>query len=233
MHKDTCVVIPVFNEESIVADVINDASKYFSRIICVDDGSTDGSVKAIKRTRARLVRHPKNRGQGAAIRTGIETALQDPRVKYVVTFDADGQHSSVDADRMVRHIKANKELDVVLGSRFLGEAKDIGAVKLGVLKIAIFMSNLFSGMRLTDTHNGLRVFNRQFAENLQLISTGFAHASEIIYKVARNKYVYKELPVTISYSDYSKAKRPVAAQIFTVLFETLKHRALKTWRVES
>ncbi|HSH31141.1 MAG TPA: glycosyltransferase family 2 protein [Candidatus Saccharimonadales bacterium] len=237
MHKDTCVVVPVYNEASVVAAVVRELAGYFPHIICVNDGSTDASAQVVAKTTASLIEHPHNKGQGAALRTGIEAALRNRKIKYIVTFDADGQHSAADADRMVHYMKQHTDTDVVLGSRFLGEAEDIGAIKLAALKAAIVFSNLISGLKLTDTHNGLRVFNRRFAENLHVKSNGFAHASEIIYKITRHEYIYKELPVTISYTDYSKGKRAVSAQAYQVLKEMLssremlKHRLAKSWRI--
>ncbi len=230
MHTDTCVIVPVYNEEQVVGSVIDDLAKYFRHVICVDDGSTDNSTHVVSDTTARLVRHARNQGQGAALRTGIKTALENQKIKYVVTFDADGQHSAKDADRMVRFIKKDAELDVVLGSRFLGEARDIGAVKLGVLRVAVIVSNVISGLKLTDTHNGLRVLNRDFAQNLRLKSTGMAHASEIIIKIARHSYAYAEHPVTITYTDYSKSKGQSIFNSFSILIEMLKQRTLKSWR---
>lgn len=226
MHTDTCVVVPVFNEEQVLIEVINELSVYFRHIICVDDGSTDGSVKAIQATTAKLVQHPHNRGQGAALQTGIDAALAMNNVKYVVTFDADGQHAADDADRMVRYMKDNREADVALGSRFLGEAKDISLVKLAFLKLAIVFSNATTGLKLTDTHNGLRVFGRRFAENLQLKANGMAHASEIIFKIARHNYAYAELPVTIRYTDYSKAKGQSMLGAFVIVRDLWAQRTI-------
>lgn len=231
MHKDTCVVVPIYNEESVITDVINDLSKYFSNIICVDDGSTDDSANEVIKTPAQLIRHFRNSGQGTALRTGLDAALSNGKINYFVTFDADGQHSPADADRMVRYMKAQPKIDVVLGSRFLGEVENIDQIKLFVLKTAIIVSNLTCGLKLTDTHNGLRVFNRQFTARLHLKSHGMVHASEIIYKVARGGYSYKELPVTIRYTDYSKAKGQSVLNSFAILAAMLKHKALGSWRV--
>lgn len=231
MHKDTCVIVPVYNEDSVITEVINGLGEYFPNIICVADGSTDNSANEVLKTSAQLIRHFRNSGQGAAIRTGLDAALSNKKMRYFVTFDADGQHSPADADRMVRHIKTHSNTDVILGSRFLGEVENIGQIKLGVLKVAIIVSNLTCGLKLTDTHNGLRVFNRQFATRLHLKSRGMVHASEIIYKIARGGYVYKELPVTIRYTDYSKAKGQSVFNAFAILAKMLKHKALGSWRV--
>jgi glycosyltransferase involved in cell wall biosynthesis len=230
MHEDTCVVIPVHNEEATVTQVVKELAPYFPHIVCVDDGSVDDSARVLAKTSAKVVKHPRNQGQGAALRTGIQKALKRTNIKYVVTFDADGQHSAQDADRMVQFIKLYPHLDVVLGSRFLGTAEDIGLVKLSVLKLAIVFSNLTCGLRLTDTHNGLRVFNRTAAENLRLKSAGMAHASEIIYKIAWNNWAYHELPVTIRYTGYSKGKGQSIFNSFNIAFETVKPRTRKSWR---
>lgn len=230
MHKDTCVVMPVHNEEFTVAGTIRKLEPYFAHIVCVDDGSTDNSAREIARTSATLVRHPHNRGQGAALQTGIQAALANSRIQHIVTFDADGQHRVEDAYRMVQFIKLYPHLDVVLGSRFLGEAEGIGLLKLCTLKLAVIFSRLTCGLRLTDTHNGLRVFNRSTAADLRLKSAGMAHASEIIYKIAWNNWQYHELPVTIKYTGYSKAKGQSVFNSFNIAFEMLRPRTRKSWR---
>jgi len=215
-----------------VAAVIDELSRSFGQVICVDDGSTDHSAAEVAKTSARLIRHSRNRGQGAALQTGIDAALKAEEVKYIVTFDADGQHGAADAERMVRFMKEHAGVDIALGSRFLGggEAKDIGRLKRLVLRLAVVFSNLTTGLTLTDTHNGLRVLSRGCAAQLHLRSARMAHASEIIYKIARNKWTYRELPVTILYTDYSKAHGQSVWNSFGILAETLKHKALKSWR---
>lgn len=205
MQRDTYVIIPVYNESAKIAEVVTQVKKNFQNIVCVDDGSRDSSAREISKSGARLVRHAINQGQGAALQTGIEYALQDPEAKYFITFDADGQHSLSDALTMLDYIRRHK-VDIVLGSRFLGEVKNISQMKKVVLKLAVLFSNTTTGVRLTDAHNGLRVLNRHAAENINITMSGFAHASEIIHRIADLKLRYAELPVTITYTDYSKAK---------------------------
>lgn len=226
MNEDTYVVIPVYNESSVIADTIRSVEKHFKNIICINDGSSDNSSDEILGTSAHLVEHPINMGQGAALQTGIEYALLDPNAKYFVTFDADGQHSISDVLRMLKHLKKTKS-DIVLGSRFMGKAENIGRAKRAVLKLAIRFSNVTSGIHLSDAHNGLRVFNRHVASNLKITMSDMAHASEIVHRIAEKKFKYSEVPITITYTDYSKAKGQSIFNAFNISFDILLHKLAK------
>lgn len=226
MNEDTYIIVPVYNEAPVIESVINGILKHFSNVVCINDGSSDESAEEIQKTSAQLVNHTVNLGQGAALQTGIDYALQDPKAKYFVTFDADGQHRLEDAMDMLEIIKRDK-IDIVLGSRFLGEAKDITAFKKIVLKSAVAFSNATTGIKLTDAHNGLRVFNRRFAQNLKITMADMTHASEITHRIAEGDYKYKEVPVTIHYSDYSKSKGQSALNAVNILFDLLMHKVSK------
>lgn len=227
MQSDVYVIMPVYNEEQVVREVILGLQKQFTHIICVDDGSSDDSAKEIAKTKAILLRHDQNQGQGAALRTGIQYALSKKRAKYFLTFDADGQHRVEDALRMLQHLKAH-QVDIVLGSRFLGtEAEGLPFMKSIVLKAAIVFSNVTTGLKLTDTHNGLRVFNRDVASKLRLTCSGMAHASEIIYRVSENNFSHAELPVTITYSPYSTSKGQSIFNSFNIVKEIIQYRLQK------
>ena len=193
----------------------------YENVICVNDGSTDGSAAAVARTGAFLINHPINMGQGAALQTGIEFVRTLPGIRYVVTFDADGQHRLVDVARMLAEIEASG-VDVVLGSRFLDEQPSaMPTAKRWVLKLAIAFSNLVSGLRLTDTHNGLRVFTRRVADALQITMPDMAHASEIVDIIATHHYSYREVPVQIAYTEYSLAKGQSITNAVNIAFDTL------------
>lgn len=223
--KNVAIIIPVYNEVEVIYSVVENVLKTFKYVVCVDDGSGDGSVLEIERTNAYLVEHPINMGQGAALQTGIEYARTLP-VDYFVTFDADGQHSIYDAIEMVKTLEA-QEKDIVLGSRFLGNAEGIKKSKKALLKIAIIFSNITSGVKLTDTHNGLRAFNRKVANTIQITVPDMAHASEILEIIKRNHYSYMEIPVTIKYTEYSRSKGQGLINAVNIGFDTILRKISK------
>ena len=113
----TYVVIPAYNEEQKIGEIIKDVQKMCSSVIVVDDGSADATYEVARREGAIVLRHLVNRGQGAALQTGITYALRNG-ADSIVTFDADGQHDTDDIERLIEPI-LQREADVVLGSRFL------------------------------------------------------------------------------------------------------------------
>ncbi|NLA28311.1 MAG: glycosyltransferase family 2 protein [Propionibacterium sp.] len=205
MNTDTWLVVPLYNEGTVVGDVIRHARKTFSKIVCVDDGSADNSGEVAAQAGAVVVTHPVNLGQGAALQTGISYVLGDPEMKYVVTFDSDGQHRTEDAERMVQRLRT-EDLDVVLGSRFLDAKVEAGFMKRIVLKAAVMFERITTRLKVTDTHNGLRAFSRSAAEQIQIRQNRMAHGSEILQEIARHNLRYAEEPVHIIYTDYSRAK---------------------------
>lgn len=213
----TWFVIPLFNEGQVIFDVVSQLRERYPLVVCVDDGSEDNSAAEAERAGAVVVRHPYNMGQGAAIKTGIDYALTDPQMQQVVTFDADGQHQVQDAAQMIAKLQDLK-VDVVLGSRFLDARTKPGLIKRVVLRGAIFYTNLTSGVRLTDAHNGLRVLGRHACEVITIEQNRMAHASEIVTEFGRHKLSIAEHPVHILYTDYSKSKgQPVLNSVNIVI----------------
>lgn len=201
----TWVVMPLFNEAEVIADVVTEVRKTFPLLVCVDDGSQDGSGRIARDAGAVVVTHPLNLGQGAALRSGLDYALRDPEMRAVVTFDSDGQHRVEDAAAMVARIGAD-ESDVVLGSRFLTGRSNAGRVKRLILRMATLWTNLTLGLRLTDTHNGLRALSRHAAGSIHIEQNKMAHATEILGELKRNRLRVVEQPVEILYTDYSVKK---------------------------
>ena len=216
-------MVPVFNEETVIADVLAHVLRTFPNVVCVDDGSKDNSAARILGSGAHLLRHPINLGQGAALQTGLSYALSRPRAEYFVTFDADGQHQVEDVETMIGVLRT-KEADVVLGSRFLGEAHDVPALKKLVLKTAAALSGNSRRLGLTDAHNGLRAFNRAVAEKVDITQAGMAHASELVDFLARSNFRVREVPVTIKYTEYSMSKGQSLLNGVNIMFDLALRR---------
>ncbi|HEV8563220.1 MAG TPA: glycosyltransferase family 2 protein [Actinophytocola sp.] len=222
---DVWLIVPVFNEAQVIGEVVRNARKTFDHVVCVDDGSRDGSAVEIRAAGAHLVRHPVNLGQGAALQTGVEYARAQPGARYFVTFDADGQHQVDDVVAMLGRLKS-EDVDIVVGTRFHGDTSHIPWIKRLILKTVVLLSPRTRRLGLTDAHNGLRVFNRTVAEQLNITLNGMSHASEIVEMIDRRGWRVAEEPVTILYTDYSMAKGQSVINGVNIVFETmLKSRA--------
>lgn len=199
------IVVPVYNEkQSVLAQVIADLLVLPCSIVIVDDGS-DIPVSIQKNERIHVLKHFVNLGQGAALQTGFEFAKRK-QAEYIVTFDADGQHRASDIEQLLLPLKGN-EADICLGSRFM--TKDSSTISKGrmiTLKIARAVNFLFSGVKLSDAHNGLRAFNHKALQKIFLTENRMAHATEIIIQIKRSGLRCKEIPVSVLYTGYSRKK---------------------------
>ena len=174
-NADIYITIPMYNDEKMILNVIKDLNNAgYNNIVVVDDGSKDNGYNVVKdHTNAIVTRHIVNRGQGAALQTGMEIAL-DRGAKYIVHFDSDGQHDVKDLDKMLDTLIKGK-YDIVLGSRFIQENK-IPLKKKIILRLGIFFTFLLSQIWLTDVHNGLRVMTAETARKLDLQHDRMEHA---------------------------------------------------------
>ena len=204
-NRDVWVIVPTYNEAPVVRSVVEQLRRHFPNIVGVDDGSTDLSSTELVAAGAHLVRHPINMGAGAAYQTGVEFALRDPGAQLFVTFDADGQHRVEDAVAMVEHLRA-VDTEVLIGSRFLGSSEGMTRSRRVLLRAATIFERVTSGVAVTDAHQGLRVFRREFAQILDLRSHDMAWASEFLSRISEHEVSYEEFPVTVIYTDYSRAK---------------------------
>jgi glycosyltransferase involved in cell wall biosynthesis len=214
--SSTWVVIAAFNEAAVIEGVVRSviAGGGWS-VVVVDDGSRDETASRAKAGGAHVLRHSINLGQGAALQTGIDFALRRG-AEYVVTFDADGQHDPADVAALV---SALDEHDVALGSRFLGSVEGASARRMAFLRAAVMMSNRLAGLKLTDAHCGFRAFRASAAPKLRITQDRMAHASELLRKVQTSGLRYKEVPITIRYTDHSKAKGQSGFQSVRILFD--------------
>jgi len=192
------VVIAAYNEAQRIGPVLADLLQVAENVVVVDDGSGDGTSAAASRFPVWLLQHACNLGQGAALQTGIRFALAQG-ADYVATFDADGQHLAADLPKMLR-VLIDSDADFALGSRFLGRADGISLSRKTILKLGVLFTRLFSGMSVSDVHNGIRVMTRRGAERLRITMNRMEHASELIDQIAASGWKYVEVPVQIRYT---------------------------------
>lgn len=217
---DVFVIVPCYNENAVIATVLARLVNFNYSIVVVDDGSQTPLDFLLSNFPVTLLRHSVNLGQGAALQTGIDYALSQ-NAKYIVTFDADGQHNADDIKNLIAALD-NNEADIVLGSRFIaGGSHNMNSGRKAVIQFARLLNYIFTGLLLTDAHNGLRAMNRKAASSIYLQENGMAHATEFLAIIKKNKLRFKEVPVTIQYSDYSKAKGQTIWSGFRIFFDIL------------
>ena len=218
---DTAIVIPYFNEQDRIGEVIAGLKAYPVNIIIVDDGSASPLKMGIPCVT--VIRHKVNLGQGAAIQTGFEYALRKG-AKYLVTFDADGQHDPADLPLLINNIKI-EGYDVGLGSRFLStEQEGMPAGRKRLLKFSRYVNYLFTGLFLSDAHNGLRAFSDEAARTVKLTENRMAHATEILSIIKKNKLRFREVPVSVRYTQYSKMKGQSSLNSIRIFFDLVLHK---------
>lgn len=225
-YDDTWLIVPCYNEGTVIFDVLTHARETFPNIVGVNDGSRDNSAAQIRAAGAHLVDHPVNLGQGAAIQTGVEYARAQPGAKYFVTFDADGQHQEKDVVRMIERLRT-EPLDIIVGTRFAGQDNSqVPWIKRAVLKTVVMLSPRTKKLGLTDAHNGLRAFNRKVAEEMNIRMNGMSHASEIVSMIEKHGWRVDEEPVDILYTEYSMSKGQSLINGVNILADGLVARRL-------
>ncbi len=225
----TYVVVPAYNEQEVIDSVLRDLLGVVEsrRIIVVDDGSEDHTYRIARSRNVTTLRHLINRGQGAALVTGIEYALGKTDAQVIVTFDGDGQHKACEIPEMIRPILEGRA-DVVLGSRFLGkEPTGICRSRIFTLKMGVIFTRLVSDIKVSDCHNGFRALSREAARKIRISQDGMTHASELLDEITRNRLHFIEQPVQIRYTDYSQRKGQRSGQALNLGIKFLVSRLTK------
>lgn len=198
------IVIPAFNEETVIEEVIGEInSAGYENIIVVDDGSADETFSKAKETNAIALRHKINRGKGAATKTGIEAAKL-LGAGIVVTMDADGQHDPADIQALIDPILSG-DFDAVMGTRLLNP-KGMPGHKIAANKIGNFFTWLIYGLWVTDSQSGFRAYSKDAIHQINTHTDHYEYDSEVIYEIKKNRLKYKEVPIKVRYTDYSMGK---------------------------
>lgn len=222
--QNTWAIVPAHNEAAMIAEVVTSLQREIAHVVVVNDASMDATSQHAREAGAIVVSHAINRGQGAALQTGIDFCLRQG-ADYLVTFDADGQHSAADIPGLLEPLHRG-DCDVTLGSRFLGTADGMPRRRRLLLSAAVIFTRLTSHLRVTDTHNGLRAFTRQAASTIRLTLDRMAHASELLDQIGNSGLTYQEVPVSVRYTRYSRGKGQGSAGAFRILLDHLMGRLL-------
>ncbi len=213
------IIIPCYNEGGVLKSVLESLIPLGNPLVAVDDGSKDDTWEIIQALPVYGLRHSVNLGQGAALQTGMSFALSRG-ADLIVHFDADGQHQPQEIPQFVQPLLEGKA-EAVLGSRFLRkqDAAKVPLAKRVLLRGAILVNHLLTGLSLSDAHNGFRAFTREAAAKIMLRENRYAHATEIIQQIRAQPIRYIEMPTEIHYSKYSLAKGQSFWNSFNILID--------------
>jgi glycosyltransferase involved in cell wall biosynthesis len=221
----TSIVIAAYNEAGSIGAVVAELLPTYPNVVVVDDGSSDDTAQRAAAAGARVLRHLINRGQGAALQTGINYALTLGS-DFIVTFDADGQHDAADLPALLVPL-ARGEAEICLGSRFMTQHERMPLTRRIVLFCAVIFTRITARAKLSDTHNGLRAFTRRAAQMLDLKLDRMAHASEILDQVVASELPYIEVPVRVRYTEYSLRKGQRSSAALRVAFDYFMGRLIR------
>ena len=220
----TVIGIPAYNEGKNIASILLRLKNISEHIIVCDDGSSDLTSEIAKKLGAIVVKHKKNLGYGAAIKT-IFLKAQEINADALVTFDADGQHRIEDIDKILVPIKNNKA-DIVIGSRFLNDKQKISKYRKIGIKTITELTNITSGTKITDSQSGFRGYNRKTLENIKLTESGMGVSTEILIKAKKSNFKIIEVPIIVSYEGETSTHNSIIHGS-SVIISTLKYVAME------
>lgn len=220
------VVVPVYNEIGSIAELLKrvKATRLAHEIIVVDDGSQDGTRELLRKldgkAGVRVLLHDRNRGKGAAVRTGLSAATGE----ILLIQDADLEYDPRDYAELLRPIQEGLA-EVVYGSRFLGGPRRAAMFwHMVANQILTLMTNILYDTILSDMETGYKVFRRKVVDGMVLRSRGFDFEPEFTAKVLKRRYRIYEVPISFNPRDYSQGKKIKLADAFTAVWTLLRYR---------
>jgi glycosyltransferase involved in cell wall biosynthesis len=220
------VIIPAYNEKNTILEIIRRVAetKLANEILVVDDGSSDGTREILAEVdgkhNCRVIYHEKNKGKGAAVRTGIENAQGD----VLLIQDADLEYNPKDYPALLQPIEEGIA-EVVYGSRFLGGARrPILFWNMVANKILTFVTNILYNNILTDMETGYKIFKKEVVKDMKLHARGFEFEPEFTAKVLKCHARIFEVPITFNPREYTEGKKIKAKDGFIALWMLIKYR---------
>ncbi|MBL6446519.1 DUF2062 domain-containing protein [Fulvivirga sp. 29W222] len=198
-----CVVIPTYNNSGTLSKVITDVLNYISDVIVVNDGATDNTLEIIKSfgDQIQIIHHEINKGKGAALRKAFKYALSKG-YEYAITVDSDGQHFAEDLPKFLREI--GKEPDsLVIGARNMSQKNVPGKSSFGN-KFSNFWFYVDTGVKLTDTQSGYRLYPIKKMQGIRYITSRFEFEVEVIVKASWKGIKVRNIPIRVHYEPGKK-----------------------------
>ncbi|MGQ9630212.1 MAG: glycosyltransferase family 2 protein [bacterium] len=208
-----CVVIPAYNEVDAIGNVIRKAKGFVQDVVVIDDGSEDDTYIAAKEAGAVILRHNRNMGKGAALKTGFGYALAHG-YDAVITMDADGQHNCRDIPKLLERAE-DDDVDIVIGSRMIGDTRIMPFIRWLTNKVTSALVSKTANQRVTDSQSGFRLIKRHVLQQVELESGHYDTESEILIKSGKKGFKVAEvLTETIYYKGRGRSYiNPVADTI--------------------
>lgn len=218
-------IIPAYNEEKALADVIGKTLDYVDEVIVVDDGSSDKTSEVAVEAGARVIKHSVNLGKGEALKSGFK-AIDDDSI--IITIDGDGQHNPNEIPDLVRPI-IEDGADLVNGSRYMnGPEENTPAYRRVGQKVLDIATNISAGTKVTDSQSGFRAFSSKSKNVFRFKDTGFGIESEMLVDAAEAGLKIVEVPITVRYDLDGSTKDPITHGV-GVLFNIAKDKILRTF----
>jgi len=217
--------IPAYNEEKNIGSIILKLKKITDTILVCNDGSSDLTKEISEEMGAIVINHDKNLGYGASIRS-LFLKAKDLDSDIFITFDGDGQHDEKDIEKMIDIMK-QKNADIVIGSRFLSQNKDIPKYRKAGIKAITSLTNISIKTKLSDSQSGFRAYNKKAVESTIPSEQGMSVSTEILIKADREGLKIIEIPINISYEGETSTHNPVShgasVMVGTMKFISIEH----------
>lgn len=232
--KRVCVVIPAYNEATVIREVVRSAKKAFAKIgkgydidvVVVNDGSRDNTAEEAKKGGAITISHILNSGAGGATATGLSYANQNG-YDIAATMDADGQHDAKDVLKGIDEL-IKRDADLLIGSRLI-DKRGMSRVKVLGNKGLSFITYLLFRVNTTDSQSGLRIYSRRALEQLRWKTSGYEFCSEMIWRASQLGLTIDEYPIKAIYTEYSKAKGQNNWNAVNILKSLIKRRIVEVF----
>jgi len=193
----TIAAMPAFNEEKTIAEVIQSCKRHVDQVVVVDDGSSDDTAGVAERLGAHVVRHPRNMGYGAALKSCFEAA-RELKADRMVIIDSDGQHNPEDIPRLLKPL--DDGADIVIGSRFCnGNGQNIPAYRKVGMKVLDITTRLAGGVKVTDSQSGFRAYGRKAINLTHIHGDGMSAGSEILLQAGDHRLNVEEVDINCRY----------------------------------